>query len=178
MLKMIDSFTLALIATVTLASLLPCQGEVAQAMNLITTLAIGLLFFLHGAKLSREAVIAGATHWKLHLTVMACTFVLFPALGLALKPLLGPLVTPELYLGVLYLCMLPSTVQSSIAFTSMAQGNIPAAICSVHRLQCSGDYRPVAANPATIAAGPAGGMRPAAGHPAGLDRLFQPQAGF
>jgi sodium/bile acid cotransporter 7 len=48
MLKMIDSFTLALIATVTLASLLPCQGEVAQAMNLITTLAIGLLFFLHG----------------------------------------------------------------------------------------------------------------------------------
>ncbi|RMC93285.1 bile acid:sodium symporter [Aquitalea palustris] len=130
MLKMIDSFTLALIATVTLASLLPCQGEVAQAMNLITTLAIGLLFFLHGAKLSREAVIAGATHWKLHLTVMACTFALFPALGLALKPLLGPLVTPELYLGVLYLCMLPSTVQSSIAFTSMAQGNIPAAICS------------------------------------------------
>ncbi|HEY9132447.1 MAG TPA: bile acid:sodium symporter family protein, partial [Dyella sp.] len=54
----------------------------------------------------------------------------FPLFGLLLKPLLAPLVTPALYLGVLFLCTLPSTVQSSIAFTSMARGNIPAAICS------------------------------------------------
>lgn len=128
--KLLDSFTLALIATVALASLLPCSGEAAQIFNLVTNLAIGLLFFLHGAKLSREAVLAGAGHWRLHLTVLACTFALFPLLGLLLKPALAPLVTPELYLGVLYLCMLPSTVQSSIAFTSMAQGNVPAAICS------------------------------------------------
>ena len=125
--KLLDSFTVALLATVALASLLPCSGEAAQIFNLATNLAIGLLFFLHGAKLSREAVVAGAGHWRLHLTVLACTFALFPLLGLLLKPALTPLVTPELYLGVLYLCMLPSTVQSSIAFTSMAQGNIPAA---------------------------------------------------
>ncbi|AUH50344.1 bile acid:sodium symporter [Chromobacterium sp. ATCC 53434] len=128
--KLLDSFTLALIATVALASLLPCSGEAAQIFNLATNLAIGLLFFLHGAKLSREAVLAGIGHWRLHLTVLACTFGLFPLLGLLLRPALTPLVTPELYLGVLYLCMLPSTVQSSIAFTSMAQGNVPAAICS------------------------------------------------
>ncbi|OWY39542.1 bile acid:sodium symporter [Xenophilus sp. AP218F] len=128
--KLLDSFTLSLLATVTLASLLPCSGEAAHAFNLIANLAIALLFFLHGAKLSREAVLAGIGHWRLHLTVLACTFALFPALGLLLKPALSPLVTPELYLGVLYLCMLPSTVQSSIAFTAMAQGNVPAAICS------------------------------------------------
>ncbi|AOZ49678.1 bile acid:sodium symporter [Chromobacterium vaccinii] len=128
--KLLDSFTLALLTTVALASLLPCSGQAAQIFNLATNLAIGLLFFLHGAKLSREAVVAGAGHWRLHLTVLACTFALFPLLGLLLKPVLTPLVTPELYLGVLYLCMLPSTVQSSIAFTSMAQGNVPAAICS------------------------------------------------
>ncbi|WP_199181263.1 bile acid:sodium symporter family protein [Chromobacterium alticapitis] len=128
--KLLDSFTLALICTVVLASLLPCSGEAAQIFNIVTNLAIGLLFFLHGAKLSREAVLAGMGHWRLHLTVLACTFALFPLLGLLLKPVLTPLVTPELYLGVLYLCMLPSTVQSSIAFTSMAQGNVPAAICS------------------------------------------------
>ncbi|HCJ29111.1 MAG TPA: bile acid:sodium symporter, partial [Pseudomonas sp.] len=51
-------------------------------------------------------------------------------LGLALKPLLTPLVGTELYLGMLYLCALPATVQSAIAFTSLARGNIPAAICS------------------------------------------------
>ena len=125
-----DRFTCALVVTVTLASLLPCRGHVAGVFELITDLAIALLFFLHGAKLSREAVVAGMTHWRLHLTVLASTFVLFPLLGLLLRPVLSPLVTPALYMGVLFLCTLPSTVQSSIAFTSMARGNIPAAICA------------------------------------------------
>lgn len=125
-----DNFTLALLATVTVASLLPASGDVAHGFETLTTVAIGLLFFLHGAKLSREAVVAGATHWRLHLLVLASTFVVFPLLGLALKPLLAPLVTPELYLGILFLCCLPATVQSAIAFTSMARGNIPAAVCS------------------------------------------------
>jgi len=125
-----DRFTCLLILTVLLASFLPCRGGAAQVFGLLTDAAIALLFFLHGAKLSREAVIAGMTHWRLHLTVLCSTFVLFPLLGLLLKPLLAPLVTPSLYLGVLFLCTLPSTVQSSIAFTSMARGNIPAAICA------------------------------------------------
>ena len=125
-----DRFTCALIVTVALASVLPCRGTAASAFNGLTDLAIALLFFLHGAKLSREAVVAGMTHWRLHLTVLASTFVLFPLLGVLLRPLLSPLVTPALYMGVLFLCTLPSTVQSSIAFTSMARGNIPAAICA------------------------------------------------
>ncbi|MFC4763757.1 bile acid:sodium symporter family protein [Dyella koreensis] len=125
-----DRFTCALIVTVVTASLLPCRGTAASVFNVLTDAAIALLFFLHGAKLSREAVLAGMTHWRLHLTVLASTFVLFPLLGVLLRPLLAPLVTPDLYLGVLFLCALPSTVQSSIAFTSMARGNIPAAICA------------------------------------------------
>lgn len=125
-----DNFTLALVGTVVFASLLPCRGETAVAVNWLTNLAVGLLFFLHGAKLSREAVIAGATHWRLHVLVLLSTFVMFPLLGLALKPLVGPLVTPALYMGILFLCTLPSTVQSSIAFTSIARGNVPAAVCS------------------------------------------------
>jgi sodium/bile acid cotransporter 7 len=96
----------------------------------VTTFAIALLFFLHGAKLSRDAVAAGLTHWRLHLLVLAITFVMFPLLGLALKPVAMALLTPELYLGILFLCTLPSTVQSSIAFTAMARGNVAAAVCS------------------------------------------------
>jgi sodium/bile acid cotransporter 7 len=125
-----DRFTLYLLGTVLLASLLPCRGGVAVALGHITTVAIGLLFFLHGAKLSREALVSGLTHWRLHLLVLASTFVMFPLLGLLLKPLATPLVGPQLYLGVLFLCTLPSTVQSSIAFTSMARGNVAAAVCS------------------------------------------------
>lgn len=106
------------------------QGQGAVAFNWITNIAISVLFFLQGAKLSRNAVIAGAGHWRLHLLVFICTFGLFPVLGLALKPLLVPMAGAELYAGFLYLCVLPATVQSAIAFTSMARGNIPAAICS------------------------------------------------
>ena len=125
-----DNFTLALLTTVGLATLLPASGRMAVFFDGLTTLAIALLFFLHGAKLSREAILNGITHWRLHLLVFCATFVLFPLLGLALKPVLAPLVTPALYVGVLYLCVLPATVQSAIAFTSMARGNVPAAVCS------------------------------------------------
>ena len=125
-----DNFTLLLVTAVAIATLLPAQGVVAHFFDGFTTFAIGLLFFLHGAKLSRDAIRAGITHWRLHLLVFACTFVLFPLLALALRPLLQPLVTRELYTGVLFLCVLPATVQSAIAFTSIARGNVPAAVCS------------------------------------------------
>lgn len=125
-----DNFTLALLAVVAIATIFPCEGQVAVFFEWLTAFAIGLLFFMHGAKLSREAILAGAGHWRLHLLVFFCTFVMFPLLGLALKPVLTPLVGTELYLGMLYLCALPATVQSAIAFTSLARGNIPAAICS------------------------------------------------
>jgi solute carrier family 10 (sodium/bile acid cotransporter), member 7 len=125
-----NNFTMALIGTLVLASLLPCRGAALEMADYLTNVAIAVLFFLHGAKLSRQAVIAGASHWRLHALVLLTTFVLFPLLGFALKPLLSPLVTPTLYAGILFLCTLPSTVQSSIAFTSIAKGNVPAAVCS------------------------------------------------
>jgi sodium/bile acid cotransporter 7 len=125
-----DNFTLTLIGVVIIASVLPVSGQVAVGFGWLTNSAIALLFFLHGAKLSRESIIAGAGHWRLHLLVFGLTFVLFPLLGLALKPLMAPMIGDELYMGMLYLCALPATVQSAIAFTSLARGNIPAAICS------------------------------------------------
>ncbi|PWW47706.1 sodium/bile acid cotransporter 7 [Melaminivora alkalimesophila] len=125
-----DNFTLALLATVSLASLLPATGALAAGLERATVGVVALLFFMHGAKLSREAVLAGIGHWRLHLLVVGSTFALFPVLGLALRPLLAPLVTPELYTGVLFLCVLPATVQSAIAFTAVAGGDMAAAVCS------------------------------------------------
>ena len=125
-----DNMTLCLIAVVIAASLFPVSGQAAVAFDWVTNAAIALLFFMHGAKLSREAIIAGMGHWRLHLLVFACTFLLFPLLGLGLKPVLLPLVGDELYLGILFLCALPATVQSAIAFTSLARGNVAAAVCS------------------------------------------------
>lgn len=122
-------YTIAIVGMVVLASLLPIRGEAARGFDTATTLAIALLFFLHGARLSRAVVIAGLTHWRLHIVILATTFVLFPVLGSAV--FLMPGILPQaLITGIMFLCVLPSTVQSSIAFVSIAKGNVPAAICA------------------------------------------------
>jgi len=125
-----DNFTLAIVGAVGLASLLPAGGVAADAVHVATVLAIALLFFLHGARLSREAVLSGALHWRLHLLVLCSTFVLFPLLGVAARYAFASVLPDSLLVGLLFLCLLPSTVQSSIAFTSIAHGNVAAAVCS------------------------------------------------
>ena len=123
-----DPYIIAILMMVVLASLLPVSGQGAVWFGWLTKAAIALLFFLHGARLPREQVIAGLVHWRLHLTVLAFTFLLFPLLGLGLIQLPEWLLPAPLAAGVLYLCLLPSTVQSSIAFTSQARGNVAAAV--------------------------------------------------
>ncbi|MGL9720440.1 bile acid:sodium symporter family protein [Symbiopectobacterium sp.] len=126
----IDKFLPVLIVVVLTASVFPCEGNVKTFFEYLTTAAIALLFFMHGAKLSREAITAGMGHLRLHLVVFASTFLLFPLLGMGMNALVPTVLTPTLYLGFLYLCALPATVQSAIAYTSMAGGNVAAAICS------------------------------------------------
>lgn len=126
----LDGFLLALVGCVVLASVLPVSGPVATSFGVATTLAIGLLFFLHGARLSPSTVVAGASHWRLHLVILASTFVLFPVLGVVASRVAEPLLGAALASGILFLTVLPSTVQSSIAFASIAGGNVPAAVCA------------------------------------------------
>jgi sodium/bile acid cotransporter 7 len=125
-----DGFTLAIVATVAIASVLPCHGEGAVIFNWLTTFAIAVMFFMQGARLSRDAVISGLAQWRLHGVILASTFVLFPILGFGFRALFPHLISPPMLIGLLYICLLPSTVQSSIAFTSIAHGNVPAAICA------------------------------------------------
>jgi sodium/bile acid cotransporter 7 len=124
-----DPFLLMLVGTVTLASLLPARGWGASIAGWLADGAILLLFFLHGAKLSRAAIVAGAAKWKLHLAVLATSFLFYPLLGLGAEAVAWK-VAPAMAAGLLYLALLPSTVQSSIAFTSIAGGDVPAAIGS------------------------------------------------
>jgi sodium/bile acid cotransporter 7 len=136
----VDGYSMLLIGTVLLASLLPCRGRTADILAIVTQAAIALLFFLHGAKLSREAIVSGLTAWRLHLLVFASTFVLFPLLGLGLEQGTAWFLSPALAQGLLFLTLLPSTVQSSIAFTAIARGNVPAAVCSASLSNIAGIF--------------------------------------
>jgi len=124
----IDPYVATIVGMVGLASLMPAHGVGAVVGGHATNAAIAVLFFLHGAKLEPRAALAGVRHWRLHVVVLLSTFVLFPVLGLTARALAPELLTPPLWAGLLLLCVLPSTVQSSIAFTSIARGNVPAAL--------------------------------------------------
>src|SRR5580704_10204515 len=123
-------FIAALVAVVAMASIAPCSGSSSQIFGWLATGAISTMFFLQGARLSREAVIAGVTHWRLHLAITVTTFMVFPLLGMGLIGMVHAPLPPMLQIGLLFLCVLPSTVQSSIALTSIARGNVAGAVCS------------------------------------------------
>ncbi|MDN6180946.1 MAG: bile acid:sodium symporter [Halomonas subglaciescola] len=126
----LDPFTLILLGTIALASFLPARPPLAGWLDHAGVFAVALLFFLHGAALSRDEVLSGAMHWRLHLVIASLTFIVFPLLVLPTTLLAPQLIPEDLAVGFLYLGVLPSAVSSSIAFTAMARGNVPAAICS------------------------------------------------
>jgi sodium/bile acid cotransporter 7 len=93
-------------------------------------MVVAVMFFLHGVKISPQNFLAGLTQWRLQVAILASTFVIFPILGLLFKPVFITLTNETLYQGILFVCVLPSTVQSAITFTSIARGNVAAAICA------------------------------------------------
>src|ERR1700731_428368 len=126
----IDRFLAAILLTVAFATVMPARGDAAVAVGWLTDAAIALLFFMHGAKLSPEVALLGARHWRLHTMGFLSTFALFPLPGISARFLAPSFLPAPLWAGVILLTALPSTVQASIAFTSMAGGNVPAALCS------------------------------------------------
>ena len=129
-LKYLDRYIGLMALVILLAVVFPVQGEGAAMLGLTADIGIICLFFLYGARLSPEEALDGLKNWKLQMAVLLSTFVLFPVLGLVFKGALVAFLPATLISGILYLCVLPSTVQSSIAFTSIARGNIPAALCA------------------------------------------------
>ena len=126
----IDKFLAAILLTVAFAAVLPARANAAEAVGWLTDAAIVLLFFMHGAKLSPQDALLGARHWRLHAMVFLSTFALFPLLGISAHLLVPDFLSGPLWAGVILLTALPSTVQASVVFTSVAGGNVPAAMFS------------------------------------------------
>ncbi|WP_417598648.1 bile acid:sodium symporter family protein [Pararhodobacter oceanensis] len=126
----IDLYMLVLLATIAAGLMLPARDLAAEVLKDVTFWAVALLFFIYGAKLDPSAVRAGLLNWRLQGLSLIATYVMFPLLGLLLVAVFGPLLGATAVLGLLFLAVLPSTVNSSIAFTSIAGGNVPGAICA------------------------------------------------
>lgn len=124
----IDLFIVSLLLAVVVASLLPARGQVAEGLDVAVVVAVGWLFFLYGVRLPTREAVDALRDWRLHGSVLAVTFVVFPLLGLATQLVPSSIIPDDLRLGLLFLTLLPSTVQSSIAFTSIARGNVAGAV--------------------------------------------------
>ncbi|MFY0481884.1 bile acid:sodium symporter family protein [Flavobacterium sp. PLA-1-15] len=126
----IDTFVLAIIATILIAYLFPAWGSKDSPipLDLIGSIGISLIFFFYGLKLSPEKIKLGLKNWKLHALVQSTTFIIFPLTILLFRPFIQSENGEFIWLSFLFLAALPSTVSSSVVMVSMAKGNVPAAI--------------------------------------------------
>lgn len=128
-----NGFLLGLGAAVVMAFLLPepgARGGVLHA-DQVNNFGIALILFLQGLSLAFEKVKQGASNWRLHLIIQSFTFIIFPIAGLLLHwliPLVWPGQPPAIRDGFLYLCVLPSTVSTSVVLTAVAHGNTAGAL--------------------------------------------------
>lgn len=128
--RRIDPFMAAIVTAAVLATVLPARGAGVPVVDWASKITIAILFFLYGVRLKPSETLTGLRHWRLHTVILAFTFVAFPIIGMIMRVAVPGLINEEVYRGLLYICLLPSTVQSSINFTSIAKGNVPAAIIS------------------------------------------------
>lgn len=125
--KKLDPLLVGIVAAAALAFVLPARGAFADGFAIAVKIAIALLFFLYGARLSTQEALKGLTNWRLHGVILAFTFVAYPLIGLLARPTTAFL-SDELYQGLLFMTLVPSTVQSSVALTGIARGNVSGAV--------------------------------------------------
>lgn len=138
-LKRLDPLIVLIITAVVIAILFPIRGTAADWFDVAVKIAIALLFFLYGARLSTQEALNGLKHWRLHVTILVITFAIFPLIGIGLEPITA-FISEDLYRGILFLTLVPSTVQSSVAFTSIAKGNVAGAIVSASLSNLAGVF--------------------------------------
>jgi len=130
-----NGFVIGLFAVVLLAFVFPEPAARNGWLhpNLVQNIGVALILFLQGISMPLEKVKKGAGNWKLHVIIQSFTFLIFPLVGLGFNFVLQriwPNEPPAVRDGFLYLCVLPSTVSTSVVLTSVAGGNTAAAILS------------------------------------------------
>lgn len=128
--KRIDPFIVGILLAFALGLLWPAPDGVRTGISWAGDVLVAILFFLYGLRLRTSEVLAGLTNVKVQGLIFASTYIVFPLIGLAIHPLLTPVLGEGFANGFLYLAFLPSTIQSSVTFTSIAKGDTAAAVCA------------------------------------------------
>ena len=127
-LRFVDPFIVSIVVILVVGIMVPIPATWIDALTKTGTVAVMVLFLVYGMRLRTSEVIDSLKNLRLQASVLAATFIVFPLIGVILMPVMKPLLGPTFAVGTLYLTLLPSTVQSSVSFTSIAGGNVAAAV--------------------------------------------------
>lgn len=117
-----------IVLAILLATVLPVRGAEREIAQWIANAAVFLLFFLYGLRLSRREVLAGLGNHRLLVPLTLFIFGVMTIAGWVMWQA-GNLVLPAtVALGFLYMGVLPTTVQSGTAYTSLAGGNVASSV--------------------------------------------------
>lgn len=136
----IDVMVRLLFAAMLLAFLVPAVGPGRDTAQWISSGAIFVLFFLNGVRLPRKAIADGMRNVRFLLGLALWSFGVMALAGFGLFKA-GQPVLPELVaIGLLYLGVMPSTVQSATAYTSLAEGNVATSVVAAGLLNILGVF--------------------------------------
>ncbi|ENN6812890.1 bile acid:sodium symporter [Vibrio fluvialis] len=123
-------FLVGMVVAIALATVTSELGRSGGVIHLdqLTGIGIAIVFFLHGLGLSPQAIKAGLTNWRLHVYIQMATFMVYPILWVIFGEAFLAYMPSALAFGFCYLLVLPSTISSSVAMTSVGKGNVPGAI--------------------------------------------------
>ena len=123
-------FIVGMVLAIVFATFTSELGRSGGWLNLqvIVSIGVGIVFFLHGLGLSPKDIKAGVKNWRLHIFIQLATFAFYPLIWLLFDDVFLSLMPSALAFGFCYLFVLPSTISSSVTMTGVAKGNVPGAI--------------------------------------------------
>lgn len=123
-------FLVGMVIAIALAVFTADFGKSGGMIHLdkLTGIGVAIVFFLHGLGLSPKAIKAGISNWRMHIYIQLATFLAYPLLWVIFGDVLLAYMPAALAFGFCYLFVLPSTISSSVAMTSVGKGNVPGAI--------------------------------------------------
>lgn len=133
-----DKFIWLLLAAVVLASVAPVGGSAEAAAKIVFNIGVFTIFLLHGIRLSRDEVLAGLKHWRLHGIIFGWVFGAMLIAGAALSAALLGRLPADVALGFLFLGVLPTTIQSATSYCAIARGNLAASVVASAGLNLTG----------------------------------------
>lgn len=138
--SLFDPLVRLLLLAIVLASFVPVTGKERAVAHLVSDAAIFLLFLLNGLRLPRAQVLEGIRNLRFLMPLVLWVFGAMGLAGLMMARLGEGWLPSSVALGFVFLGVLPSTVQSATAYSSLAGGNVAASVVAAATLNILGVF--------------------------------------